>query len=203
MMIGARDSGLQIGEHGIDAAGAYSYDLAGNVLYDGLNQYRYDAEGRLCALASPFSGMVGYVYDAAGTRVARGSLSQLTCDFNPADSTYNGFTATTSWVLGSHGEQITEYAVGSGASTWTHTNIFAAGALLAKGSPVNTTTVLSPVFAASGTSTASSSPRHAEDKCRRSAKAYFRAGRKPAASALLSCAARMRQLSSVVSSSSS
>jgi uncharacterized protein RhaS with RHS repeats len=31
---------------------ASTYDAAGNVLNDGQNQYLYDAEGRICAVAS-------------------------------------------------------------------------------------------------------------------------------------------------------
>ena len=80
----------------------------------------------------PQSGaMTGYIYDAAGIRVAKGALSSFTCDFNPSDSAYNGFQTNTSWVLGPGGEQVTEYSVASGASTWVHTNAFAGGALLA------------------------------------------------------------------------
>jgi hypothetical protein len=29
-----------------------SYDLAGNVTYDGVNSYLYDGEGRICAVHS-------------------------------------------------------------------------------------------------------------------------------------------------------
>ena len=115
---------------------ALGYDAAGNVTSDGINAYQYDAEGRLCAVdttknvnsANP--GYIGYIYDAAGTRVARGKLSSLSCNFAT-----NGFKATTSWALGMGGEQVTEYAIsgsaGSYASTWAHTNAFASGSLLA------------------------------------------------------------------------
>ncbi|MGD0860009.1 MAG: RHS repeat-associated core domain-containing protein [Terracidiphilus sp.] len=43
----------------------------------------------------------------------------------------NGFTLTTSWVLGQGGEQVTELAVSGATSTWVHTNVFAGGKLLA------------------------------------------------------------------------
>jgi hypothetical protein len=53
--------------------GRVSYDAAGDLLNDGLNQYLYDAEGRVCAVAStPVPGMTiltGYIYDADGNRV--------------------------------------------------------------------------------------------------------------------------------------
>jgi RHS repeat-associated protein len=106
------------------------------VLNDGQNQYLYDAEGRICAVAStPMPGMTamtGYLYDAAGTRVAKGSISTWSCD--PAA---NGFQTTNDYILGLSGEQLTEMGVdtraGSNASTlaWQHTNVWAGGKLLA------------------------------------------------------------------------
>jgi hypothetical protein len=116
----------------------FQYDAAGNVTWDRFNSYLYDAEGRLCAvdtrqnLSSQNPNIFGYVYDAAGTRVAKGILSSLSCDFAT-----NGFLPVrggwsgTSWVLGPGGEQVTEYAVTTGTSTWVHTNAFADGKLLA------------------------------------------------------------------------
>jgi RHS repeat-associated protein len=106
-----------------------TYDQAGDVQNDTVtgNSYRYDAEGRLCAVSSP-SGtggfiMTGYFYDAMGTRVAKGSLSSFSCNFAS-----NGFTPTTSYVLGLGGEQITELSVsgtaGSYLSAWKHANVF-------------------------------------------------------------------------------
>jgi hypothetical protein len=47
--------------------GPLVYDAAGNVIQDSLNQYRYDAEGRICAVQSNATGSAvytGYVYDA-------------------------------------------------------------------------------------------------------------------------------------------
>ena len=111
---------------------SYAYDAAGDVTYDGINHYLYDAEGRICAVQSYGGSLTGYVYDAAGIRVAKGSLSTFSCNFSS-----NGFQTTTSWVLGPGPEgsdqaQVTEYAVSAGGtSTWVHTNAFASGALLA------------------------------------------------------------------------
>jgi RHS repeat-associated protein len=105
-------------------AGLY-YDAAGNMLTDPLNSYLYDAEGRLCAAKTAGPSYTGYVYDAGGTRVAKGSLTSFSCNFAPGN-----FTPTTSWVLGPGGEQVTEYAVSGGSSTWAHTNAFAGGKLL-------------------------------------------------------------------------
>jgi len=72
----------------------------------------------------PLMGERHFNYDAAGTRlhpmdedlslgtpecIAKGSLTSFSCNFAT-----NGFAATTSWVLGPGGEQVTEYVV-SGA----------------------------------------------------------------------------------------
>ena len=104
----------------------FTYDAAGDVTWDGLNNYLYDAEGRLCAVKNYFGEMTGYIYDASGIRVAKGNLSSFSCNFAPSN-----FTTTTSWVLGPGGEQVTEYSVSGGTSTWVHTNAYASGALLA------------------------------------------------------------------------
>jgi RHS repeat-associated protein len=115
------------------------YDAAGNVtaarsvtnpaslLTDGTNQYRYDAEGRVCAVgSSPLSGgvsMVQFIYDAEGHRVAKGTITSLSCD-----TSSNGFVQTASYILGPSGEQVTEM---DGNGNWQHTNVYAAGQLIA------------------------------------------------------------------------
>jgi RHS repeat-associated protein len=115
----------------------YSYDAAGNVTNDGVNQYLYDAEGRICAVAStPVAGltaMTGYIYDAEGTRVAKGAITTWSCD--PAIS---GFTTTNDYIIGPSGEQMTEMGMGgvtangtTAGLTWQHTNAWAGGKLLA------------------------------------------------------------------------
>jgi YD repeat-containing protein len=38
---------------------------------DGVNQYLYDAEGRVCAVFSGLGGYTQYIYDAEGNRVAK------------------------------------------------------------------------------------------------------------------------------------
>jgi RHS repeat-associated protein len=123
-----------------DANQRADYDPSGDVTYDGVNQYLYDAEGRICAVAStpvpttPVPSMTvltGYIYDAGGTRVAKGTISSWSC--NPA---VNGFKTVNDYVLGLGGEQVTEMGVdttaGSGTTTlaWQHTNVFAGGKLL-------------------------------------------------------------------------
>jgi RHS repeat-associated protein len=120
-------------------------ELSGNVLNTG-NTYLYDAEGRICAVKNLTVGvMTGYIYDADGTRVAKGTISQFTCDYNPADTYnpstntgFNGFQITNDYILGPVGEQVTELAMGgttngstSSGMVWQHTNVWAAGKLLA------------------------------------------------------------------------
>ena len=109
-----------------NAGGSLTYDASGNVVYDGINSYLYDAESRLCAVRNTAGGLTGYIYDAAGIRVAKGGLTAFTCNFAT-----NGFAINTSWTLGPGGEQIGEFAVSGTTSTWTHSNAFAAGKLLA------------------------------------------------------------------------
>jgi RHS repeat-associated protein len=118
------------------AGGLVQYDAAGNVTFDAGsgNSYLYDGEGRICAVfnaALPSMPiMTGYFYDAMGTRVAKGSLASFSCNFAS-----NGFTPTTSYVLGAGGEQLTELSVsgapGNYTSAWTHTNAFSGGHITA------------------------------------------------------------------------
>jgi RHS repeat-associated protein len=109
------------------------YDAAGDVTSDSStgNQYVYDAEGRICAFQTP-SGlggtiMMGYLYDADGIRVAKGTITTMTCD--PAT---NGFAMTGNntgtYVLGQGGEELTQL---SGSGAWQRTNVFGGGKQLA------------------------------------------------------------------------
>jgi hypothetical protein len=55
------------------------YDAARNMTRDEANEYLYDGEGRICAVKYPIptlpgmAGMVGYIYDAEGRRIAKAS----------------------------------------------------------------------------------------------------------------------------------
>lgn len=107
------------------------YDAAGDVTNDGRNQYLYDGAGRICAVRNITSGSVTeYVYDAEGNRVAQGSLSSWP-SLCPAATSGNGFTLTKQYIVGIGGEQLGEQSVSGGTASWTHTNIYANGALLA------------------------------------------------------------------------
>jgi RHS repeat-associated protein len=119
----------------------YTYDQAGDVTQDYTtgNQYLYDAEGRICASQSR-SGvggwiMSGYVYDADGTRVAKGTITSWSCD-----PSVNGLATAgneTDYVLGPGGEQVTELAQdANGSMNWQRTYVDAAGALIATYGPV-------------------------------------------------------------------
>jgi RHS repeat-associated protein len=68
--------------------------------------------------------LTGYLYNASGTRVAKGTIASLSCN-----TTANGFTLTNQYILGPNGEQMTEMAVSGGASTWVHTNVVAGGVI--------------------------------------------------------------------------
>lgn len=87
--------------------GLHTYDAAGDITVDATtgNQYLYDPEGRVCAA---YNGaipgvplMTGYLYDAEGVRVAKGSITTMSCD-----STANGFQITQNYVLGPSGEEL-------------------------------------------------------------------------------------------------
>jgi RHS repeat-associated protein len=111
---------------------AFSYDDAGNTVNDGINKYVYDLDGRICAVTTVANGgaMTQYVYDAEGRRVGKGTITTwpaagATCS---APTSANGFTLTTQYLRGEHGDQDTEL---NGSGVWQHTNVFAAGGLAA------------------------------------------------------------------------
>jgi RHS repeat-associated protein len=98
----------------------FEYDAAGNVVTDNLNRYRYDAEGRLCAVQNQFSlSNTGYLYDASGARVAKGTLTSFDCGA--------AMSSVEIYVLGPSNEQVSEI---DSQGNWKHTNIFAGGTLI-------------------------------------------------------------------------
>jgi RHS repeat-associated protein len=58
------------------ATSQLTYDLAGNVLYDGIHAYAYDAENRLATVDAGMS----YIYDAEGRRVGKSDGTVYTVD---------------------------------------------------------------------------------------------------------------------------
>jgi RHS repeat-associated protein len=112
------------------APGGDAYDASGDVVADGVNQYLYDAEGRICAVTNTAlagTTMTGYLYDADGARVAKGAITSWSCD-----PTVNGFTTTSDYVLGPGGEQMTEMDMGANNTmAWQHTNVWVGNQLMA------------------------------------------------------------------------
>lgn len=89
---------------GVTAISVYS--AAGDLINNGANHYLHDAEERICTVcSSPVSGIAPttwYVYDAAGDRVARGSIT--TWSYDPST---DGFSTTSDYIVGPSGEQLT------------------------------------------------------------------------------------------------
>jgi RHS repeat-associated protein len=110
--------------------GPLGYDAAGDVTQDNQNKYYYDAEGRICEAQSLLTGsMTGYIYDAEGNRVAKGTV-QTWGNCNPANNGFEASAETVS-ILGPGGQQITEMAVdASGTVAWQHSNVWVAGSLI-------------------------------------------------------------------------
>jgi len=103
------------------SAGAYAYDAAGNVTSGSGYQYLYDPEGRICAVQG--SPNTGYLYDAEGRRIAKGTITSWSCD-----PSVNGFQLTESYALGQGGEQMSMF---NGSGQWQRSNVYGAGRLLA------------------------------------------------------------------------
>jgi|GEM_PF-3410490 len=106
-----------------------TYDEAGNLKQDGKFQYLYNEDGQLCAVmlnaTAPY-GAIGYLYNAEGRRVAKGTLSSFTCDFSS-----NGFTMTNEYIPGPDGNTLTEVAWKGSTATPLRTYANAGGQLAA------------------------------------------------------------------------
>jgi RHS repeat-associated protein len=110
------------------APNGYGYDASGDETQDSVNQYLYDGEGRVCAVENTLVGTkTGYIYNAEGIRVAKGTLTEFTCDL-----TQNHFQETSDEVLDSGGEQAAEYSVDASSNvTWQHSNVWVGSQLIA------------------------------------------------------------------------
>ena len=101
--------------------GPLGYDSAGDVTQDNQNQYLYDDEGRICAVRNFLGGMTGYLYDAEGNRIAKGTIQNMTT----CDPSVNGFQLTNSYALDAAGNQMSEYVTDAdGNLYWQHTNVW-------------------------------------------------------------------------------
>jgi RHS repeat-associated protein len=124
------------------AVSGFSYDAAGDVTNDNAYQYVYDGEGRICAVKDMVGTMTAYIYDGEGHRVAKGTPST----WGNAACIPANITVTSRFVLGIGGEQLTEQTVTNGTATWTHTNVFAGGKLLATYEPADSSHVADTYF---------------------------------------------------------
>ena len=115
------------------APAGFTYDAAGNVFQDNLNNYLSDAEGRICAVQNRVSlSATGYLYDASGARVAKGSIAVWSCD-----PSANGFQTVKDYIVGPGGEQMTEMGVDPnlGVMAPQRNYVYAAGVTLAAYDP--------------------------------------------------------------------
>ena len=117
--------------------------------YDNVYQYLYDAEGRICAVentAGPSPVMTGYLYDAEGNRIAKGTIQNMTS----CDPAVNGFVASSEVdsIRDQNGQQMAEATINAGSGTMvsSHANVWAAGQLLATYAMNQTGTPLSFYF---------------------------------------------------------
>ncbi len=113
------------------AMNGFGYDDAGNVTNDTVNRYLYDPEGRICAVqGAPVAGvtpMMGYLYDAEGNRIAKGTITT----WGSCDPAANGFQLTETYVLDQSGEESSQLSTQNGTTTWERSNVYGAGRLLA------------------------------------------------------------------------
>ena len=81
-----------------------------------------------------FTTLTGYIYDAEGTRVAKGIITAWSC--NPSANGFSSSVNETDYVLDQSGAQMVELATDyNGAMAWQHTNIWAGGKLLGTYNP--------------------------------------------------------------------
>jgi RHS repeat-associated protein len=108
--------------------GSVKYDAAGNMTSDGINQYLYDGENRLCAFKTP-QGAMGFLYDGKGYRISKGTIGIFSCDMSQnGNTTANGYTATSIYAVDLAGNQLEET---NGAFDFQHGNVFLDGKVLA------------------------------------------------------------------------
>lgn len=83
----------------------------------------------------PYAWHMGAPAFAQQWRVAKGTISSFSCDMTRNPNTglpNNGFTETAGYVPGPDGSQLTEV---DGGGNWVHTNVYAAGGLIATYDP--------------------------------------------------------------------
>jgi RHS repeat-associated protein len=112
------------------------YDAAGDVINDGNTKYLYNADGQICAVSQIYESMTimtGYIYDADGERVAKGSISSWSCD-----PSANGFNTQSDYVRDQADHPLSQFSADSnGNIVLQNTNVYAAGTLMATYDAVN------------------------------------------------------------------
>lgn len=84
------------------------------------------------------STVTQYIYDAEGNRVSKGTAHTVLANgvyVLSCDTTQNGFSLTNGYILGPSGEQLSEILFSGGGYSWSHSNIWAGGQLIATDSP--------------------------------------------------------------------
>ena len=126
------------------AVAGYVYDASGNTLNDGNNEYWYDAEGQLCAVAPvnangyPIAPYTSYIYDAEGARIGKGTLSTPLAQYtiisanlassplcapppvaalNTPGTASNGVTINARYLVDQSGDQVTELNTQNGTAS--------------------------------------------------------------------------------------
>jgi RHS repeat-associated protein len=99
-------------------------DADGRLLSDGINNYRWEAQGRLCGITTApgvpeLTSYYRYVYDPSGNLVTSGSQSGPGCSAT--------FTTMADFVLDQNGRKVSQ-TTNTGA--WQNTNVYANGELL-------------------------------------------------------------------------
>ena len=91
------------------------YDAAGNVIQDALNNYLYDAKGRLCAVENILAGATTeYVYDADSRRVAKGNWAVT--GWPAAGATWTGTIPSCATPTAANGGLLATYTQSGAAS---------------------------------------------------------------------------------------
>ncbi len=115
------------------AVNGYSYDAAGNVINDGINQYAYDAEERVCVTQNlTTKAYTSYIYDGDGLRLGKATISPASgTPFNSAlcSPLTAGYTIIENYNDSPDGKQVQRFN-GQYGVTWENDNIYAGGQLL-------------------------------------------------------------------------